>query len=231
MRILFISVMIFFMFTLPTFAGSFLPGFADITKESTVFTLYGGSDGQEAWLVVEENLLEEDPGDLLEGIGDIFRLTPSIIYAWYRTRGDAGDLPDEAQDYVYGIQYNTDTTSDRFGPFIATEQVEYTTDIKMNEGYFGVGTDWKVNEELTLRSAFWNNFGENYRITGHAQWNPYGAVEINAMAWLMIDDGDEWGLWRLRASHPVDNDLDVILVFEDSTRSDAVFLTGFSYKL
>ncbi|MCK4640831.1 MAG: hypothetical protein KAU06_05805 [Candidatus Marinimicrobia bacterium] len=220
------------MFTLPAFAGSFLPGFADIAKESTVFTLYGGSDGQELWLVVEENLLEEEPGDLLEGIGDIVGLTPSSIYAWYRTRGDiAGDLPEEAQDFFYGIQYDTDTTSDRFGPFIATEIVKWTTDIEMNIGYFGIGTDWNVNEDLTLRGAFWNDFGENYRITGNAHWNPYGAIEVNAMAWLMIDDGDEWGLWRIRASHPVDNDLDIVLVVEDSTRSDTVFLMGFSYNL
>lgn len=231
MRNLLMGVIIFFLLVLPAFAGSLLPSFEGLTDETTVFTLYGGGSGQEAWLTVYENF-DEDAGDLLEGVGDLVGLTPSVMYAWYRTRVDiAGDLPEEAQDYVYGIQYNTDTTSGRFSLFLATEQIEYTTDIKMNEGYFGVGSDWKVNEDLTLRGAFWNNFGENYRITGHAQWNPYGAVEINALAWLMMDDGDDWRLWRLRASHPVDNDLDVVFVVEDSTCSDTVFLMGFSYNL
>lgn len=222
----------------PAANASVLPELDDLTQESQLFTLFGDG-GQEAWLVVHENLLYEDAGDILEGIGDILDLTPSEIHAWYRYKDNIfGGLPEEAHDFTYGIQYETDRTYGRFAPFLATEQVCWTSGPKIDMFYFGVGTEWEVNKNLTLRGAVWNggldwnDFGENHRITGQMNWNPHGSIEVNAMAWLMRDYGDKWGLWRLRVSHPVDNNLEVVLVYEGFTRSDATaVLIGFSRGL
>jgi hypothetical protein len=200
--------------------------------DHAISTLYGGSDGQQVWYTYYKTLEPGDEGELLGVLNDVSQdLTPYALYGWYRVSGDLEDSnPEESHDYIYGIQYNTDLTPGTFAPFIATERVKFTSGPIIDRGYFGTGTRWDINDDTFLTGALWSDMAENYRVTCDASFIPHGSIVVDLTAWLLYDDGDEWGYWRAQATHPVGDDIYAMVVYEDSTRSDMAVLVGFEVR-
>lgn len=189
--------------------------------------LYGGSAGQEAWY--EFVLDGADAGDLIALGGLVPGLEVQRVEAWYRIRGDvAGDAPEEAQDFTIRTLYAIDTTPGPWVPYFGAEQVRWTSGPEIDGGYYGIGTEWHPSGRLTLDGSAWHDGGQGYRLCGSVEAVVRATSTVSAAAWVMIDRGDEWGVWRVVARHPAGEGLEVALVYEDSTRTDPVIMAGVS---
>jgi len=190
--------------------------------------LYGGSQGQQLWYYYDKEFEGGDAG-ILEDIPDI---TPQRLYGWYRIIGDINDNdPEQAQDFIIGTIYAMDTSPGQWGPYVAGEQVRFTTDIDVDRFYFGIGTTCDISETIIADGALWTDASDNYRVTGNIDFNLRTNSHLELEAWAMLDNGDEWGFWRVTARHPVDNSMDVVFIYEDSTRSDYFLMGGFGFTL
>lgn len=231
MRILITTALIFFLFALPAFAESILPGFEDIDQRAAL--LHGGDDGEQLWYMFSANLEGEATAGAILDLFGFAGIDPSRLYGLWRYDADFSEPDeDEYQDYILGVEFGLGDSliDDELFLYTFTERIRIVSGIDFDVGITGVGTRWTVDENFTAGLSAGYDANETILIKLTANANPTADLWISGFVWSIFDD-DPWGFWQVTASHPVTEDIDLILLYEHSTRSSPLVMAGFSYEL
>ena len=220
-----VAILATLMITTPAQAESILPDFSE--TEQYTYILYGGGDGQEAIYSFYTPLNEDTGGLVLNNIAAFTDLTPSAIYGWYRYSGSIGDNnPEEAHDYYFGTQFamSGSAPGDILYRYVAVERADFNSIPSLDYNYVGVGLEWNQGD-IKINTGAWSDFDANYRITGNTSFDSE-YFYMDTLAWMMIDSGNVWGYWKAVLGTPIQDNVDLALIYEDSTRSNPIFMIG-----
>ena len=218
------AILTMFWMASPAQAEDILPDFSN--TEQYTYVLYGGGDGQEA-IYEFYTSLDRKGGLILNNIGAFADLTPSAVYGWYRYSGDIGNNnPDTAQDYYVGTQFGMSGSKpgDILYRYVAVERADFNSIPSLDYNYVGVGLEWNQGD-IKVDAGAWSDFDANYRFTGNTSYESE-YFYMDTLAWLMIDSGDAWGYWKAVLGTPIQDNVDLAFTYEDSTKSDPVFMVG-----
>lgn len=240
MRKLFLFVLMFLFIVTPVFARSPIPVISGDNLEQYLFAFYGGGDGQEGWYSARADITDMDPGFLIDSLTILPNLEPSAVYIWTRVRGNVyDDIPSQADDYYVGVEWALADPLPDLDLYVATEKILFTTGTGIDHYYTGLGLRWTGSEWASCDFGIWTNMDRAHRFTTTVELTPFPENEftIAGTLWYIVDDElydpnlDGWGWWRVTADYPVEDDMSIVGLYEETTRTDPVFMLGFRYTL
>lgn len=230
MRIFIMCFLLLFVLALPASADSLLPGFEDIDQRGAV--LHGGDDGEQIWYMFSANLEGEASAGAILDLFGFAGIDPSRLYGWWRYDADF-DSPDEDefQDYIFGVEFGLGESSidDEHFWYTFTERIDLNDPV-IDIGITGAGVRWTIDDNFTTGLSAGYDANETILLKVTANANPTGELWISGYMWSVFDD-DPWGFWQVTASHPITEDIDMMVLYEHSTRSDPLIMAGISYQM
>lgn len=234
MRKLFSMLLVFvlaFLITMPVMADQILPNIEEGNHYITI--LYGGGNGEQYWYSFDQDLEAVNSNQ-----GEVFNLltmegfTPSRIYGWYRYNGSFSGNLDEYQDYIYGTEFRIGEDKDiqPFYIFANTEKIRLTSGPILDVGTIGIGARWQPINEFSASIVGQYDMFDTYIIKCSLDTNPIDELELNVNAWAILSD-DDWGYWQVEALYPFSDNVDGIISYEQSTRTDGNIMIGVQYTL
>ncbi len=194
--------------------------------------LYGGSDGEQYWYSFDQDLEATDTNtgvvfDLLTMEG----FTPSRIYGWYRYNADFRSETPEYQDYILGTEFRLSDEVDpgSFYLFTNTERIRLSTPT-LDIGTVGIGARWEPIDQFSVSVVGQYDMYDTYLIKLSVQSEPLENLRLNGSSWAILTD-DDWGFWQIECLYPLNNRIDGIVSYEQSTRTDGVVMFGIQYSL
>jgi hypothetical protein len=228
---------------MPAFARSPFP---DITRDDVstdVSTYYGTDDSHQVWVTSVVNLsTARDEGFILGLLCDNNYVSAQSLYFWGRINGETDELftPEDSDDFVIGTTFLINTGSEHLNFYLGEEVVKFTSlrdeygNIIMDHTYTGIGTNW-VSDDVLVDVGAWWNLDNDFRFTASCEFTPIDEIIIMPTAWVMVDedvnDGQPWGWWRLTVNHPINEDVELSVFYEDSQYTDAIFMFGIRTEL
>jgi hypothetical protein len=214
-------------------AERFLP---EVDSTQTGYVFYGGGTGQQAWFVSTLLFPTDSPSTVLDALDDTFDLTISDTFIWTRVSGNVWtQSPEQAMDYIIGTDFQKGNLSSSFPFYLRQERIVFTNP-HINNNYTGLGTKWS-SDNISAEVFASTDMNDSYKATFHGQYASTENLTFSTDVWLLIDDAandvnyDGWGWWRVMAENKLDKASSIVFVYEDSTRSDPLYLVGFGYKL
>lgn len=237
MRILSILLAAVLALFVPITSASAARLFPEVDSTQTGYVFYAGGGGQQAWFVSNLTYPTTHSSDIIQDfLGDALDLTIRDTFIWTRVSGNVWTQePEQATDYIIGTDFQRGDISDSFNLFLRQERVVFTNP-HINNNYTGIGTKWSdanISGEIFAST----DMNDSYKVTFYGQYDPTDNLTLSTNVWLLIDDAandanyDGWGWWRFMAENKLDDASSIVLVYEDSTRSDPLYLVGFGYKI